>query len=961
MQQEQAGPAAPREDWFAEPTHALAAPLFADLESRVARCTELAPAERGLAAAALRADLSRFLQLRLNRVFLLELNAAARAGELTGSDPEQRWRSFVRRATEPDYLTGLPRRYPVLPDRIRVAGQQKIAAGLALLHRLGRDRDALGALLGRPPGPLRALGLGAGDQHRGGHAVARVDFEGGTVLYKPRSLRVDAALGGFLDRVLPAGLPAPIRVPPVLLRTDEHGAGYGWAAHVAHQHCRGTAELALFYRNLGHWLAVMRVLGGTDLHAENLLASGPVPVVVDAETMFTPDLPAAPSGVGEAVDLAARMVRATVLRTGILPLRLDGYVLAGVDLSAAGGLPGQQPRIPTPVIADGGRDTARLELGSTELPPARNHPSPDPALAEHRPQVLGGFQDLTRHLQALDGKGELRAALAEFADCEIRFVRRPTQSYVEVGWMLWHPASLHDAPAALARARDILTRNAQANPAAPGEPELIEQEIADLLRGDVPLFTARVGPATLDAALADWRTAEFELEGEVIRGALVGAYLNERAALDVRGPEHQPHPATAAHAGRLAERRRRLATAAVRRICAAAVHGADGTVTWISPALTELGWVIRPLPADLYSGQGGVALALAQYRQAVRAGLVEPVAELEPVLRGALRVLAGTEDLSPVRQLGGFTGLASQLWTWSALHELLGEDWLLARAQARAELLTAERIAADRDLDVLGGAAGTVVPLLALAAGTGRERHLATAAEAGRHLERTALLDERGARWSTPLFPAGIGGFAHGATGVGWALTRLALSPAGTPAERDRWRQLARHAFDFEHALYDPQARAWADLRPTSGIDFATAWCHGSTGIGLAAADLYRRTGDPTHLATARRAGPASLRAGYGWSHTLCHGDLGLCELLTAVRDCEPEQALSRGPAAARAARAEAELLSGIEEHGVIGGLAREAFTPGLLPGLSGVVHALLRMEPGLRLASPLLLGRAGE
>ncbi|MEY9946493.1 type 2 lanthipeptide synthetase LanM family protein [Kitasatospora sp. GAS1066B] len=967
QQPQQAVTAPLEEGWFAAPVAALAAPLLAELDRRLSALTGLAAEERQVLSTALRTALSRSLQLKLNRVFLLELRVAALAGELPGVDERARWSGYLERAVTAEYLDGLRGRYPVLHERALAAGRLQLDAGLTLARRLLRDRVAIGELLGRPPGPLRELELGAGDQHRGGHAVARVRFAGGTVMYKPRSLQVDAALRDFLAAVLPDGLAAPIHVPAVLTlvdgeptrvadgstRVDADAEHYGWAGYVEHEYCRDEAELAMFYRNLGHWLAVMRLVGGTDLHAENLLAHGPVPIVVDAESLFTPDPPTEPSGRGDAVDLAARTVRTTVLRTGILPMRLDGYTLAGVDLSAAGGLPGQQPRIPMPVIVDGGRDTARMELTAVEVRAARNHPSPAPVLARHWQQVLTGFAEITEQLRRLDEKGELRSALERFDGCEVRVIRRPTQAYMEIGRMLWHPASLHDPAAALERARDILTRNARGNPVAPREAAEIEAEIGDLLRGDVPVFTSLVDPATLHAALADWRAADLALEQEVIRGALVGAYLNERQL-----PSRTPKPASSPHARQAEERRRRLAAEAVRTIGAAAVRGRDGTATWISPVLTDVGWSIRPLTADLYSGQGGVVLALAQYRQEQAAGRADPVEGLEELLRGAMRVLAATEEQLPTRQIGGFTGLASQLWTWSTLHELLGEEWLLDRAQARAGLLDAQRIAEDRALDVLGGAAGAIVPLLGLAERTGAERWLASAAEAGRHLERTAVLDERGAHWPTALFPSAVGGFAHGATGMGWALARLALSPAGSPADRECWQQLSLRAFDFEESLYSPAAGAWADLRETSGVDFATAWCHGATGIGLAAADLYRRTGDLAHWETARRSAPAVLREGFGWTHTLCHGDLGLWELLAALRGCSPSAAPPAGP---DREGADAELLSGLEEHGAIGGLAREAFSPGLLPGLAGVVHLLLRMHPEQRLASPLLLGRAGD
>ncbi|MEU6976946.1 type 2 lanthipeptide synthetase LanM family protein [Streptomyces sp. NPDC046371] len=931
----------PPEGWFAGPVDTFAEPLFTELDRRVPQITGLAPEEHEVLREATRDALRRTLQLRLNRVLLLELRAASLAGELPGADPSARWDAFLGRACAPGFAETLRRRYPALHPRALASGRLLIEGALELGGRFAADRQAVTELLGADPGPLRGLELARGDTHHGGRAVARLAFAHTAVMYKPRPVEVDAALRAFVTAVPGA---EDLGVPRVVVRD-----GYGWAEYLAHHYCRDEAELARFYRALGGWLAVMRLLGGTDLHAENLVAHGPVPAVVDAEALFTPDVEVAPSGRGDAVDQAARTIRTTVLRTGILPLRTDGYALAGVDLSAAGGLPGQQPRIRVPVIADGGRDTARLEVDEVDLPPAANHPSPEPVLIRHWDRVLAGFDAVTEALTELDAAGGLGPLLHEFAGCRVRRIRRPTQTYTDIGRMLWHPASLHDPDAARARAQDILHRNALAAPGAPREPAVIDREIEDLMVGDVPVFDTRVEAELPAAFLAGWRHADLARERDTIRSALVGAYLNER-----RLPGRVRTPARSPHADDLDRRRRALAAQAVGTVCAAAVRGTDATATWISPVLTDYGWAIRPLGADLYTGQGGVALALAEYLREQRAGRADQVHGVDSVLAGTLEVLAATEDATPTRQLGGFTGIASQVWTWAALHRLLGTPGLLERARARAALLTPSALAEDRALDVLSGVAGVPVPLLDLAELTGEEGWLDVAAEAGRQLERTAIVNDRGARWSTVMFPEGIGGFAHGATGAGWALTRLSLSPAGSPADRIRWRELGSLAHDFEETLYEPEVSAWADARVGGDVDHPTAWCHGSTGIGLAAIDLHARTGDPRHLRTALRSGPAGLREGFGWSHTLCHGDLGLSELLHRLRALEGYE----GPSAAQA---DGELLTGIEQRGPVGGLAKEAFSPGLLPGLSGVVHHLLGMHPDARLGSPLLLALPEE
>ncbi|MFF3978045.1 type 2 lanthipeptide synthetase LanM family protein [Streptomyces sp. NPDC001828] len=968
---------------FAQPVRNIARPWRDQLAGKLAELGSLGRAERDVLLEAGHTALLRSLHAKLSRLFLIELHALRLAGpgahaESAAGSGRATWDAFIEQAGAEGYLAGLSDRYPSVNPRIASVARLSVAATADFAARLAGDRDLLGPLLGGPAGELRAVEFGAGDSHRGGLTVSRVDFAGGTVMYKPRPSEADVALGALLDDLFAGlpGAPAPdrrIRVPATLARD-----GYGWAEFIGHRYCADEAELAEFYRNLGHWLAVLRFTGGTDMHAENMIAAGPVPVIVDAETLFDAPAPFPPSGRGEAVDVAAAAIRRTVLRTGLLPVRGTGFALGGVDISGIGALPGQQPLIPHPVIAGGGTATARFEVDLVAMPVAGNHPAATPVLSTYWDRVLAGFREMTAHLRrpGLDPYRLLR----RFEGARARRILRPTQAYVDIGRMLWHPASLHDEAAAVERARDILRRNADALPGAPTARAAIDAEIADLLVGDVPMFSFTVDASAVRDTVADWRSADLAFEESVIQDALVGAYLNERSLpARVQAAARDPH-------ARDRERRRRdLAAQMVRRLCDGAVRGEDGTVTWISPVFTPAGWSIRVLPADLYTGQGGVALTLAEYASEVRAGRADEVPGLRETFEGALRVLISTEDRTPTPSAGAFSGAASQVWTWLALHRVLGEDRLLKRAAERALLLVGGPLVdEDVEVDLLNGAAGAVVPLLDLAAATGQGRWLDAAAHIGGRLAKLAVSDGEGVRWPTRLNPEGIGGFAHGATGIGWALTRLALSEAGSAAERRDWNRLAERAFAFQESLYRPEYGNWLDVRVGAEEDFFTSWCHGSAGIGIGMLDLHRRTGDPAHLDMARRAARACAAEGFGWSHTLCHGDLGLWEFLTAMGptaaagpdtgrlvgpegdrpagldDVSPERAegggrARRGDEAALAAL-DGEILTGLEQRGPVGGLAREAFSPSLMSGLAGVLHTLLRMHPDADLPNPLLL-----
>lgn len=941
---------------FGDSLRWLVEPVLAEFRRGLAGIPGLAKPEREVLADGAAVVLAAIAHRRACRVLVLELHAARLGGQLKASDPAGRWDEYLELSAQPRFWEALAGQYPPLLPRLGEQLARRRDAMLTMAGRLAADRDTLGVLLGHGPGRLTDVGFDAGDSHRGGQSVTLLGFGDETVVYKPRSVRIDAVLGAALPQFLP-DVPAQsrIRVPAVRPRHE-----YGWAEHVSHRYCANPAELAAFYLGIGHWLAVMGLLGGTDLHAENVIACGPVPVVVDCETLFTPTLPYPPTRFGQAFDRARDQVAATVLRTGMLPVRGTGLGWRGVDISAVGALPGQQPAGLVPVLLGEGTDQARIgfEPGMPEA--GASHPSAEPALASYWDQIITGFAEATAILRAADAKGRLEPLLAKFGDCEVRMVLRGTESYAELSRMLWHPVSLHDPVAALARATAVLAGMARLMPSAPEDPLVISAELDDLIAGDIPYFgtTASHGQLSgpggttwlperdlVHGALDRWRRADPSLELHVITGTLVSAYLNDGWL-----PTQRPLPAGRRLAD-LDRRRRSLAAMLIGRLAAAAFNGDDGTVTWIAPVYHQTGWSLQPLNLNVYGGLNGVALLLAAYQQETRAGRADEVGGAADLLAAAMHTIRITQDegdrllASGVRARpmapGGYSGLASQVWSWLTLDRWGACDEGVARACAVASQLT-DSVAADRTFDLLSGMAGAVVPLLGLASQTGDGQWLALAIDIGDRLIETAIRKDGTCRWSSPLWPDGIGGFAHGVTGIGWALARLFLATG-----ESRFTQTADAAFRYEETLYDESLGGWLDLRADRQV--TAAWCHGSVGIGLAMADLDRR-GWPVRPGLLKRTAEVTRRHELNWNHSLCHGDLGNWELT--------EVALASGwaPAGTDRRLLDAQIIGSIERNGPVSGLLKDTFTPGLLHGLGGVCYQLLRMHPDCDLPSVLIL-----
>jgi type 2 lantibiotic biosynthesis protein LanM len=940
----------------------LISPALDELAAQLSFVEGLCARERDVITDTTRESLYTVLHSKVSRLLVLELNAARINGRLNAETSEQRWHQFLELSSQRSFWDNLAGNYPSLLPRVDAIVRNRCTATLRFAQRWATDRRRLESLCSSDVGELHELSFGAGDSHRGGTTVAIVRTEVGRVVYKPRSLAIDTELGGFVAELGDDdGSALNVRVPKVMDCGD-----YGWAEFVTHRFATGNEELLSFYRGIGHLLALMRLLSGSDLHAENVIAQGGTPVVVDCETLFTPKIPHSPSGYGAAVDRAGELISRTVLSIGVLPGRAIGLGWRGVDLSALGMLAGQQPMQRQLGIINAGTDEAYVGPIFVEAQVSQNHPSPQPALAEYWPEVLRGFDELTATLQRLDASGKLQPRLRAFDDCRIRVVLRATEVYAEIGRMLWHPVSLHNAAPARERAFGLLQKMAANVSLAPSDPAVINAEIDELLEGDVPYFSAVVregrlqGPGDthwlppshlVEAALADWRSADFALEQKVIQASLVSAYIND-------GWKAQGTSVLRTHArgGDLEVRRRRQAAQIIQSIVTNAIQADDGSVAWIAPVLSTTGWLVQPLQQDFYNGIAGLTFLLGAYLHETAAGRADEIPELDKLFAAALHTLhldeAKRERLRDeglkVRPLppGAYLGLGSQIWTYLALAhwELDGGDGLQRAGKLADQILAAAAV--DDVSDLLSGSAGAIVPLLMLADKTGDDTYIRLASQLGDLLHERAKHRNGHAYWTHALAPEGMGGFAHGVTGIGWALTRLARATGSA-----RHEQLAQEAFAFEDALFDEQEQNWLDLRMLEGQKSAAAWCHGATGIGLAHLNLDPALTQESTREFVRRAAAATWRLGMGWNHCACHGDLGAWELLDRAI------AIGEAPKDLNATHLFDMILTSLEQDGPSCGMGRNAFAPGLLPGLGGVAYQLLRAHPEHDLPSILTPG----
>ncbi len=823
-----------------------------------------------------------------------------------------------------------------------------------LAARLAADAVALQETFGAS-GPVTELEPGLSDRHGGGRCVARLSFASGArVVYKPRTMSAERAWNGLLGWMESRGAPVP---PPLRLLARD---GYGWAEYLAPVSLPSPRAAELYFRNAGGLLCAAWIFGTRDLHTENVVAGGRGPVVVDGELAFQPVL--AGGGAPEAATAMARLSRRlgeSFAATGLLSLEQpfpDGRREEAGGLSGGGGYLASAP---ARIFRHTNTDAMTLEELPVEIPPGRNLPSFEGRrlkASDCPDAVRAGFEETYRLL--LGRREEIRADGGPLESCrgaETRLVFRSSDQYARLLHLLSSPRYLREGPLRSV-AIDALNRPLLRSPSRPAVWPLVADERALLERLDVPYLSAGAAETRLRSSRGEVVDGLISISGlEAVRLRL-GTLGEENLAsqleiLDTLLSPVQRWEATVEEAGTTAlpaagldlpdEELLRRAGEIGERLLAGAVAGDDGSITWLTPDVVKgRGRGEHGSPYDLYHGAAGIALFLAalgrapgrpEFADAARAVLC-PVAKIPASPEAALRLAE--------EGLGAATGLGSLLWALTELSGLLPDGSDIDLAVRLASLLTPERIAADRQLDLSDGAAGAAIGLLALHERTSGPEHLGTAVLCGEHLVASAADPGTGGRaWRSGegLFQAG---FAHGASGIALALGRLFAATG-----RAEFGETAKAAIRFVRARFDPTGRNWPALARDGDGErpvHMTAWCHGAPGIALAHLQLAEIPGLEEAREVADAAIEATAAAGVLSSDHVCCGNAGLIETLLVFGRSRRREDL-----VASARRRMAALLARAGSEGFrlrSGGSSSRVLSPGFFRGEAGIGYTLLRL-----------------
>ncbi len=357
------------------------------------------------------------------------------------------------------------------------------------------------------------------------------------------------------------------------------------------------------------------------------------------------------------------------------------------------------------------------------------------------------------------------------------------------------------------------------------------------------------------------------------------------------------------------------------------------------------------LSPELYSGSAGIALFLIElfkqtgnkeYRQTA----------IGAWLRSVYYMKTNSFPATPISFYAGQLGLLyvgyKCLENTTENHAQLTNElnWLLPNI--------CNGLKVKHSLDIIGGNAGAIAPLLYIAQHYQVAECKTMALTCAQEIVDSGQWKDHLCYWSpqkihgVELELPPLTGYSHGASGLA-----VGLLEAYNATGEEIYLKHARGAFAFEEDLFNKDAGNWIDTRyPHSKKNgkitgtFRSAWCHGAPGISLAhmRASIIDQNRQKYHLSRAKIAIDTTLRIITEKLNatindaTLCHGLLGLTDILLTYGTQMHDNDLIEH--AKDITVAYIKLFNSLDK--IPSGLSSGGYSPCLMVGLAGIgLHCL--------------------
>lgn len=751
--------------------------------------------------------------------------------------------------------------------------------------RLQTDREDLESGFGiEKSDKLSNIVPGLSDPHNGGRTVLRLCFcDGMSIVYKPKPLHIDSALYAYA---------AKNNIGVVALKVITKNC-YGWVEDASHI----TVSESTHKKSpecLGKAAATFWMLNATDLHSENVVPTARGIYVWDLETLLTSPLePGTDSSNNLAIWRSHTIYTTLLFDFSFGPDQKAN--ISGFDPSAS--FENLTPQIYFSI------EGQHIKVSSQAPESLTQSPEPTPHLEAY------STQDLIRNFRGATAPS-VRARLETFVrglsdNIVRRAVFRDTNFYLRLLERLRQPRFLRDGATA---SLDLLTLHLAApSSSTQGETifRLVNDEIKQLLDGDIPYFSSTVGSKKL--RLSDQVIDDFFAETSnrfalrKIQG-LESSDIEEQVSLIEIALDKRP----TCEAGAIANEIQIKTTQYSSDEFGLEEIALETMVSGYSPSGLPTRWIsmygdtsgresrIDVGETGFFGGSWGILLALQAIETALSANLpldrIRRFLDREAKLwRDLLRHEVNFSD-SPL----GFSGIGGNIFAQSVLVGLDEDRWsfLVPHIGMSVENAIAS-IKTDSWLDIMGGSAGLALGCeqFLLLENSSSRRELAEKAQrmCGLHLVDTAVTMDVGKAWLVPGQKSPLLGYAHGISGITVAL-RCVLNRSTDESDLRMIRETLGGAIDLIDHLYEENQK-WYDYRSflPASQPLNKSWCNGTPGLIRGLLELRRDLSEGAEEGLRALLDQTFRNLGRGDVYRFCCGEIGNVDLLLDFSRTLPE------------------------------------------------------------------------
>ncbi|WP_167399224.1 type 2 lanthipeptide synthetase LanM [Planococcus maitriensis] len=844
---------------------------------------------------------------------------------LQGRDEKERFHYFNEvLLSDEKFVNEYLMNHPVFAESLQKEMERSIAYIRLVLDHCHENLGILKSRFSKKTLTLQKISVGKGDTHQNGKTVSLLYFEELTLVYKPRSLAIDASYQEFLA-YLNKEVGLDFKEVEIVTFQD-----FGFMEFIEHKPCEKEEELDGFYRKVGYHLANFYLLNGNDMHFENVIANGAEPVFIDLESLFAPQLAGKYNNLDASLRTLYRQLEASVQGISLLSTEIGSRQL--MDIGGIAKNNGQTASYRSAKIKDAFTDQMSYQLVYPKVDEKQNNPFMDGKVVEsvnYRELIWEGFESLYRHFMV--HKDEISKVVEKFFSGQtIRYIHRSTMFYSKLLTMHTYPLFMNDK-----YLKDLLFHRVGIHH-TPQDRAFLNSEYADLHRMDVPYFQANT--SSVHIMNSNGQMISNVLEAPPIQASLDKIIklsdedlMEQKRLVDItfmnkRKSSQDRTGLTFAigEGGAVQSDHAYLKTAKeigdflVRKMVAEDAHG-----YWIGPTINlkqkEEAWVPGLIETDVYNGSSGIGIFLAylysvtgeeKYRQAAEKSMLVIVEYLEKIEE---------VDTKPLG-VGAFVGFSAYLYGVFKCGEYLKkDDWVLLGFE-KLSWLKEKVIAEDiTDPDYIYGLTGTIHMLFQLAREFSGEQRSSL-------MDVLDLLGNQLLKNEPEDMP--LSGFAHGLASLMSSFALLSQQFQDPAYEKAVYK-----CFETMKKFKSTEKGAWFNSLEQQDVSYG--FCHGTPGI-LMAYTICKEVGFPVPEQWLKQSVEHIKNNSFGNTLTYCHGDIGNLEIMYAYAESFGDKALERQ------VDATVQTLYDTQLSNVLNSKLAHSYVLGVMAGISGAGLFLL-------------------